>query len=125
MENRNYIVVTSSENCVRWLNEFGDDLGNLMYIDTLDIERIAQLADASDISAILVHLQSQDTRSRAPANESSTKGLRQELSLIEGLVASSPGMPVHWPNVQTRTCCWLSCVPAPVISSRLARAVAK
>ena len=94
MENRNYIVVTSSENCVRWLNEFGDDLGNLMYIDTLDIERIAQLADASDISAILVHLQSQDTRSRAPANESSTKGLRQELSLIEGLVASSPGMPV-------------------------------
>ena len=94
MENRNYIVVTSSENCVRWLNEFADDLGNLMYIDTLDIERIAQLADASDISAILVHLQSQDTRSRTTGSESGTKGLRQELSLIEGLVSSNPGMPV-------------------------------
>lgn len=94
MENKNYIVVTSSESCVRWLNEFADDLGNLMYIDTLDIERIAQLADASDISAILVHLQSQDSRQRGPANDSGTKALRQELSLIEGLVSSNPGMPV-------------------------------
>ena len=77
MENKNYIVVTNSENCVRWLNEFGDDLGNLMYIDALDIERIAQLADASDVSAILVHLQSQDPRQRAMGGDNEKKALRQ------------------------------------------------
>src|SRR5690606_9524980 len=46
------------------------------------------------ISAILVHLQSQDARQRASAGDNGTKGLRQELSLIEGLVSSNPGMPV-------------------------------
>ena len=55
MENKNYIVVTSSESCARWLNEFGDDLGNLMYIDTLDIERDQEFFLNNEDSGAMEH----------------------------------------------------------------------
>lgn len=91
---KNYVLVSSNQPCQDWLNEVCADTANIIQVDTNDIERITQLVDAASAHAVLIHLQSQDTRTGSTVTDLSPKDLRVELSLIESLVANRPSLPV-------------------------------
>lgn len=79
-ERNSYISITKTPECQRWLTQAMADAGEVVPADSPSIERVLQLSDAIGASAIFVQL--------APAD------YRQEISLIEGLLAAKPFLPV-------------------------------
>lgn len=79
-ERNSYIAITQTEECRSWLIQSLSDLGEVVAAEAPTIERVLQLADAILASAVFVQLNSSN--------------YHQETSLIEGLIAAKPFLPV-------------------------------
>lgn len=80
-EDRNtYIAITKTPECQRWLGLALSDIGEVVPADSPSIERVLQLSDAVGASGVFVQMSLPD--------------FRQEISLIEGLLAAKPFLPV-------------------------------
>lgn len=79
-ERNTYIAITRDEDCLRWLSGMVAELGEVVPVDTPSIERILQLSDAVGCTGVFVQVPSAD--------------YRQEMQLIESLVAAKPFLPI-------------------------------
>jgi len=75
-----YIAITKTPECQRWLGLALSDVGEVVPADSPSIERVLQLSDAVGASGVFVQMSLPD--------------FRQEISLIEGLLAAKPFLPV-------------------------------
>ncbi len=119
-QSHNYIVITNKSNCYRWLYSLNDNLTNLIFVEPADKERINTLLDSVDVSAVLIHLESQvsnvevisdevlspnisailthldsqDASGAVIANNATSIGLPIDLALIEELLINRPMLTV-------------------------------
>lgn len=75
-----YIAITKTPECQRWLGLALSDVGEVVPADSPSIERVLQLSDVVGASGVFVQMSLPD--------------FRQEISLIEGLLAAKPFLPV-------------------------------
>lgn len=85
----NYIVITNKSNCYRWLNGLDDSLANLIFVEPDDKERINNLLDSVEVSAVLIHLLSQVSNTELVPDEEASSGISAIFTVLETQEASN------------------------------------
>lgn|GEM_PF-277679 len=88
-ELNNYIVITGKNHCYRWLYALNDNLANLIFVEPNDTERINNLLDSVDVSAILIHLPSQNANTETISDNTVSPGISAVFSHLQTQEASS------------------------------------
>lgn len=79
----NYIVITGKSDCYRWLYNLNDNLANLIFVEPEDNERINSLLDSLNISAVLIHLQSQDSNNVVISDDEISPGFSAVMTHLQ------------------------------------------
>lgn len=79
-EQRSFVIVSSQEAFTRWLKNLLRDEGEVIVVETLSLEQVLQLVDATGTRLVFVSL--------------SIASLKQETAFLDGLVAAKPLLPI-------------------------------